>query len=1406
MPEDQLPLLTITRQDVTFNGDHPDYWVDVLEFDALITAVQTHPHQDLIHCPICIPQLARLVALYQGDFLSGLTLPDSPAFDEWRVLQQESRHRQMMYALGALTAHYSAAGQYDQGIRYARRQIELAPWKETAHQDLMAALALSGQRSAALHQYEACRSILQDELGVEPDVETTTLYQQIRDGVLFGREAETDEEPENPYKGLQPFYEVDASDFFGREELVARLLQRIDEEPGEGAWMAHFLAVVGPSGSGKSSVVRAGLIPALRRAAQWSNERWIIATMFPGRDPMAELNAALDEVLLSPSTSSPVGKEEQGERFVRALDRRLPEGTRLLLIIDQAEELFTLVEDGDVRNRFTANLLAALQAPDSRLHIVLTLRSDYYTFPLQSSDWGRLFTQRVEFALPLSPEELQRAIEGPAGRVGVRLEPDLVSTLMADAGQAPGALPLLQYTLTELFELGSVSGWREGRRMTLSAYRAIGGLTGALVGRANELYAGLSNLEQAAARQLFLRLVVLRAEAAVTRRRVSRTELLALTEQKWGEHAASLAAQRQALETVMDVFSRHRLLTFDQDPTTGKPTIEIAHEALIDTWDRLRHWIRASREDLRLRGRFAALTQAWEQADRDPSFLTRGRQLDQFRDWAAATDLALTDAMLAYLEASLAAWEAQQARDAALERRSRNRLWALVGVLSAATILALILSLFAFNQRRLAEREADVAQSLNLATSAQVALDEQDTDLALALALAANQIHDPPPQAQLILAEAAYAPGTHQRLAGHTAPIEGLVILPDGNRTVSASADQTLILWDLNGAVLRRFEGHTGAVHDVALLPDGDRVLSASADGTLILWHIESGETVRTFTGHESAVWSVAVSPDGRTALSGAGDGALILWDLDSGEVLRQMEGHTDAVYSVTIGPDGRQALSGSADRNVILWDLESGAALHWMTGVADAVAGSREGGGHFDSVWGVAFHPDGRTAVSVSQDEFVILWDLETGQLASRIDADIGMFGIAMSSDGRRALVGTLDNRVLLLDLESGQLLSQLRGHTARVRAVAFTPDGRSALSGSDGGTLRLWNLFNGAEMRSIMYDYALEPAAAAVAVSLDGQRGLTALWNGEISLWGYASGEEIHRLRGHTQMAFGGVLFLPDGRRAVSGAGDIYGASSDNTLRVWDVETGEELLRLEGHTDKIWDIAVSGGGRFGASASHDGTVRLWDLESGEGRVLHDVYPQAARSVAFSPDGRFLVVGLAKGQSDTPDYSLRLLDTETGGEIRRLVGHEDVVGDVAFSPDGNLILSGSNGIAILWDAASGAQVHRLIGHAASVVAIAFSPDGRLAVSGALDSSLFLWDVETGSVLRRYVGLTKPVTSVAFVPDGHSFFAAADDDAVHEYRIDATEDDLLTWIAANRYVPDLTCEQRETYHVEPPCE
>jgi len=1416
-----------------------ELWVDALDFrsrlEALLAGLPAQQPASLSTEQAVL--LEATLQRYHGNCMEEFFVRGARGFEEWLAVQQETLHHQVVKGWRILVADALARGAFDRGLSAVARWLALEPYDEAAHRQRITLLAQNGQRGAALDHYRICRALLHDELQVEPEPATTALYMQIQEGAL-GWEAGGAAEPPNPYQGLQAFSTATAEHFFGREAFVAWLLARLAdaEAPAPEAdepWLARFLAVVGPSGSGKSSVVQAGLLPALQEGRPW-----FFAVMQPGTDPAAALATILAQALPGAGLETmppllPPGSPDSDEGLAPWLAACLPPNGRFFLILDQAEELMTLAP-AQPRHQFMALLLAALRAPQSPLRLVAVLRADYYMGPLLYPGWGQLFTQRVEFTLPLTPGELRQAIVAPATRVGLHVEPALTATLITDAGQAPGALPLLQYTLTELFER------RTGRALTLAAYQNLGGLAGALAGRAEHIYTTLTPEEQAIARQIFLRLATLqeRGDAGLTlaRRRAPLAEMRSLFSPAEGAGEAPPEAAASPIQPVLDTFSHYRMLTLDRDPQ-GNATVQVAHEALFTAWPRLREWLRMARADLLRKQQLEAHVATWEQHGRQADLLLRGNYLAQFEEWLAASDLRLTRREEAYLAASRTVRAAEEARVAARRAREaylerRGQLWQrwLIRVLAVAVCLTLSLALYALYQRRLAQREADVAQSLNLATSAQLALDEDNTDLALLLAMEANRLDNPPPQAQLMLAEAAYAPGARRRFAGHTAPVEGLVILPGGNRAISASADRTLILWDLGGAARRRFEGHTDAVHDVALLPGGDRALSASADGTLILWNVETGERVRTFTGHESAVWSVAVSPDGRTALSGAGDGTLILWNLETGEVLRHLEGHAGAVYSVAISSDGRQALSGSADRSVILWNLENGTVLRQMSGVADTVAGSLEAIGHYDSVWGVAFRPDGRTAVSVSQDEFAILWDLETGQLVSRVDTNVGLLSVAMSSDGRTALLGTLDNRVLLLDLESGQISLQLRGHTARVQAVAFTPDGRGALSGEGSGELRLWNLYNGAEMRRITYIDPLDPAAAAVAVSSDGRMGMTALWTGEISLWDYASGEEIHRLRGHTQMAFGGVLFVPGGRRAVSGAGDIFAASVDNTVRVWDVETGQELLRLEGHTDKIWDIDVSADGRFVASASHDGTLRLWDiftepaprpppsesrgeaeglnasLESGEGRVLLDVSPQAVRSVAFSPDGRFVVLGLAKGQSSNPDYSLRLLEVETGREVRRLAGHQDVVGDVAFSPDGRLILSGSNGIAILWDAASGEQVHRFIGHAASVVAIAFSPDGRLAVSGAVDGSLFLWDAERGIALRRYVGLSNPVVSVAFVPDGRSFFAAADDDAVHEYRIDAAQDDLLTWITANRYAPEMTCEQRVQYHVEPLCE
>ena len=431
----------------------------------------------------------------------------------------------------------------------------------------------------------------------------------------------------NPYKGLRAFLEADAADFFGREGVTKRLLRRLeDDQPG-----SRFLAVVGPSGSGKSSVVRAGLVPALRRGSLPGSERWYVIDMLPGAHPLRELESALLGLAVAPPPSLLDELEGDTRGLLRAVDRILPDpDAELLIVLDQLEEVFTLIEDEDERFHILESLRAATTEAGSRVRIVATLRADFFDQPLSIRGFGDLLAQRTEAITPMSPEELERAIVAPAERAGLAVEPRLLAAMIADVVDRPGALPLLQFTLTELAER------REDGVLTLVGYRRIGGVSGALARRAEQLFEAMNEGARDVCRQVFLRLVTLGEGSEDTRRRVRRSELQPLTDAR-------------TLEGVLDAFGRHRLLSFDRDPATREPTVEIAHEALLGAWDRLSGWIDEARDDIRTQRRLAAAVAEWESAERDPSYLLRGARLDQVHEWADTTTLVISDADRAYV-------------------------------------------------------------------------------------------------------------------------------------------------------------------------------------------------------------------------------------------------------------------------------------------------------------------------------------------------------------------------------------------------------------------------------------------------------------------------------------------------------------------------------------------------------------------------------------------------------------------------------------------------------------------------------------------------------------------------------------------------------------------------------------
>ena len=679
----------------------------------------------------------------------------------------------------------------------------------------------------------------------------------------------------NPYKGLRPFTEADAGDFFGRGQLIRRLIARL-REPGAGT---RFLAVIGPSGSGKSSVVRAGLVPALRAGALGDPARTYVVEMNPGAHPIEELEAALLRVAVRGSNrihdllfAGSRGLLEAARLIARE------EHAELVLVVDQFEELFTLCAEEPARREFLEALRVAAVDPDSPLRVVITLRADFLGRPLTYPRFAELLAERSEAVSPLAPDELEQAIRGPAQRVGVAPEPGLVAQMIADVAHEPGALPLLQYTLTELFE------HRAQDQLTLAAYDQVGGVIGSLSARAERILESLDGEGRRAVRQVLLRLVTLGEGTGDTRRRVPRSELDAIE------------VDPASVDEVISVFGRHRFLTFDRDPATREPTVEIAHEALLTAWARLRDWIADAREDVRQERRLAQEAAEWQDAGSDASFLLRGAQLEQVETWAEHSDMALGHAERAYLGASTAHRDREReddrqrrAREAQAERRARTRLRALVAVFAVTALIAGILTVIARNQSDRAARQARIASARELAAaaSANVSVDPERSILLATEAVrrtrsvdgfvlpeAEDALHRAVTASQVVLT----VPGVGGRLAW-----TGGIFVTDG-RDRSGIID---VRDAATGARVHAFRAHHGDVTDVAFSADGTKLATTGDDGYLNIWDTTSWAELASFSEPRRVLqpdltnaFAPAFSPDGSLVGAVWGDGIVQIMNL----------------------------------------------------------------------------------------------------------------------------------------------------------------------------------------------------------------------------------------------------------------------------------------------------------------------------------------------------------------------------------------------------------------------------------------------------------------------------------------------------------------------------------------------
>ena len=1176
----------------------------------------------------------------------------------------------------------------------------------------------------------------------------------------------TSVQPRNPYKGLAAFDQRDAPDFFGRSEEIGRLVLMVGQN--------RLSAVVGPSGSGKSSLTLAGLLPALDACAVSGSETWVAVRAVPGGYPFDELATSLAALATQPLSelatelSAPDGKGllRAAKRIGQELDGEL------VIVIDQYEELFTLVADEGVRNAFATTLVTAASDPVSRVRVVLTLRADFFHQVLGQPILGPIIG-RVHLALaPLDPDGIRMAIVEPAARAGLQFEPGLPERIVADLKNQPGSLPLLQFTLDRLATKAS-----DGL-ITDRHYVELGGVKGALAERAEGIFRRLTDSQKQAAQQVFTRLLSVSEEADDVRRRVRMTEL------------ESLGLPPDDLATLVEEFGKERLLTFDVDPVTRGATVEVAHEALLREWPTLRSWVDSRRESLILQRRFHAAFDEWVESGRHPSSLLTGGKLSQYQEWASGEDVTLTNAEREFLESSL-----NQATSEAQARNTIRR--RLMGAFAAAAVVAVSLAGVAYVQRGEAAQSAALAEARELVLEADRAI-ATDPELGMLLSLQAIDLfratgQDPPPSGIGVLRQAINQSVVSQRFPGG----DFVAVSADGAYLATKGEGDTVTVWNLDtGQIAQELVRSDGSPIDARFGASSDILLVAYSGVPLPLrvWEWRTGASI-DLGGEDALPPGPAVGSllqidreRGLATIRVGSSSGFEVWNLNSQERQFIVDSAVPGIFQwPSFLPDGRLAFL----------DFPNGVIEAWVIRIVDAMTGEQLKNVPVD--WGelpafipgsISVSPDG-SQVAIYDQERIALVGLENGEALWVNDGLTRTASALWLPDGERLFVGG-EVAPSVLRAVDGEAIRQLHGGA---RGGTYSHDlvpgtDQVAAAGVSSSETVIFDLApvlsdlptRGSQFRELTHIRFIGAGDRLAVSNLESNAVIEAL-----------TGEVIESRPGAPPgwWAWGIPFFSSDGEYTAGpdaeGRSTLWSNTDDRQVYVapdgWGIQGISEDADLA--------VIVGGGPNFAETASH--LVRTAD-----GSVIADLEVEAwSLHAVFSPDNTMVLTDMRP--------NLRIWDTSTGALLREI--ESDVI-DVtsfnqAFTPDGSRLVVGTQtGVILVLDVkdllagtpTEETVVRQIPAHTTFINQVLVSPDGSMILSRAQDEPVKLWDLDTGEKLGEFA--TDGFRFGAFHPTEPLLYLALPGDRIGIYTLDTDE---LMKVARSRLTRQLTEDECRLY-------